>query len=205
MLGKGWDMVRRLLLALTVAVALLAPSVARAQSSAELIAAELDAWWAQQFADRGIAYSSPRLELVTGPGMEFCGQIDVYYSIAGYCSTNRTITISEAFVSPDTVDLLITVLSHEWGHHIQNLTDTGITTTLESELQADCFGGAFIEHATDAGLISPAIGAIALQLTQSAGDVWWAIPYDEAVHGNDSERAEAFMAGLHGGLAACGF
>jgi predicted metalloprotease len=197
-------MVRRFAIALTIVLTLLAPGAARAQTGAELIAADVDAWWAAMFAERGLAYHSPQIEFVSEPGMEFCGTFDVFYAVAGYCSTNQQITISTGLVSPDDVAFLLPLVSHEWGHHIQNLTDTGITTALESELQADCFAGAFAAYAADADLASPALGALALQLTQSAGDVWWQVPFDEAIHGTKADRAIAFMAGLNGGLEACG-
>jgi predicted metalloprotease len=198
-------MLQRLVLAMAVALTLLAPSAARAQSNAELIAADLDAWWRMVFEERGLVYTSPRFEIISEPGVEFCGDIDVYYAIAGYCATSQEITISTGFVSPDAVNVVLTLLSHEWGHHIQNLTDTGITSAFESEQQADCFAGAFIAFATESDWVSPVIGAMALQLTQAAGDVWWQVPFDEAIHGTQTDRAIAFMAGLEGGLEACGF
>jgi predicted metalloprotease len=198
-------MIRRLALALTIALTLLAPSVARAQTSAELIAADLDAFWAQAFAERGLTYTSPQLEIVSTPNTRFCGEIDVFYSVAGYCATNRNIYLSTGIADPNAIMVVLPILSHEWGHHIQNLTDTGISSALESELQADCFAGAFVEYAAESDWISPAISAMALQLTQSAGDVWWQVPFDEAIHGNQSDRALAFMKGQQGGLEACGF
>ena len=61
-------MARRIVLALAIVLTLLAPSVARAQSTADAIAADVDAWWSAEFAARGLAYTSPRLELVSEPG-----------------------------------------------------------------------------------------------------------------------------------------
>ena len=197
-------MARRFVLALAIVLTLLAPSVARAQTAADAIAADVDAWWSAEFAARGLPYTSPRLELVSEPGTEICDFIDVFYAPAGYCSTNQTITVSTGFVSPDNVAVLLPLISHEWGHHIQNLTDTGAYTPLEQELQADCFAGAFIAFAADSDWISPVVAAMALQLTQSAGDVWWEGTFDEAIHGTKADRAIAFMAGQSGGLEACG-
>src|ERR687889_173018 len=197
-------MVRRSALALVIVLALLAPSIAKAQTSADAIAADVDAWWAEQFAARGLEYSSPRLELVSEPGTEFCQFIDVFYAPAGYCATNQEITVSTGFVSPESVNVLLPLLSHEWGHHIQYLTDTGAYTPLEQELQSDCFAGAFIAFAAESEWISPVVAAMALQLTQSAGDVWWEGTSEEAIHGTKADRAIAFMAGQNGGLEACG-
>lgn len=198
-------MLRRLALAAVVALAFFMPTIARAQSAAEEIAADLDAYWAAQFAERGIPYSSPTFRIVDAPGMEFCAGLDVFYAVAGYCSTDNTITVSSGIADPNAVNVVLTLLSHEWGHHIQNLTDTGISSPIDSELQADCFAGAFIQYATESDWVSPVIGALALQLTQSAGDIWWMVPWDEAIHGTQSDRAQAFLTGQNGGLAACGF
>ena len=198
-------MARRFVLALAIFLTLLAPSVANAQIAAEAIAADIDAWWSAEFAARGLAYSSPQLELVSEPGTEFCAGIDVFYAPAGYCATNQEITISTGFVSPDAVAVLLPLLSHEWGHHIQNLTDTGATTILEAELQADCFAGAYMSHAQSIGLVSPEAVSMALSLTQGAGDVWFFLPHDAPAHGNKAERALAFMSGMNGDVADCGF
>ena len=198
-------MARRFVLALAIVLALLAPSVAQAQSTSEAIFAELDAWWATAFAERGLPYSSPQLDLVDAPETSFCGFLDDFFAPAAYCPGSRAITVSTGFVAPDAVTALLTLISHEWGHHIQTLTDTGVTSAIEYELQADCFAGAFIAHATESNLVNPVIGAMALQLSQAAGDVWWAVPFDEAIHGTQSERAIAFLAGQQGGLEACGF
>jgi len=197
-------MARRFVLALAIVLTLLAPSVVKAQTAADAIAADVDAWWNGQLAARVLPYSSPRLELVSEPGTEFCDFIDLFYAPAGYCSTSQTITVSTGFVSPDNVAALLPLISHEWGHHIQNLIDTGASTPMEQELQADCFAGAFIAFAADSDWISPVVAAMALQLTQSAGDVWWEGTSDEAIHGTKADRAIAFMTGQNGGLEACG-
>ena len=198
-------MARRLVLALTIVLTLLTPSVANAQTAAEAIAADIDAWWSAEFAARGLVYSSPQLELVSEPGTEFCAGIDVFYAPAGYCATNQEITISTGFVSPDAVAALLPLLSHEWGHHIQNLIDTGASTPLEQELQADCFAGAYLSHAQSIGIVSPEAVSMALSLTQGAGDVWFFLPHDAPAHGNKAERALAFMTGMNGDVADCGF
>src|SRR3712207_4474682 len=53
--GKGRaSMFKRLAIVLALLVVLLAPGVVRAQSSADLIVADLDAYWSQQLAERGI-------------------------------------------------------------------------------------------------------------------------------------------------------
>jgi predicted metalloprotease len=197
-------MIKRLAVALALLAILLAPNAVRAQSSADLIFADLDVFWSQQLAERGIPYSTPRFKFVDYYGQELCGFLDAYDVIGGYCSPSRTLSLSSQFLDPNYLPGVLTILGHEFGHHIQNTTDTGVSSILEAELQADCFSGAFIRYAVDNEWISPQVGAEAMQLTQMAGDVWWMFPGEPNVHGNQADRVIAYWAGYNGGLEACG-
>ena len=112
-------------------------------------------------------------------------------------------------------------LDDQVGHHVQNLmgvlpriqqAQRAASSEAESnalqvrvELQADCFAGAYMGHAADSGLVSPAAVTQAMQLTQAAGDVWFFLPHDAPAHGTKSERALAFMTGMNGDVTDCGF
>jgi len=179
------------------------PGAVRAQTTVDLIAEALDTYWSAQFADLGLTYYSPRVKEVSAPGMDYCDGFDVYYTPAGFCATNDTITYSDAYGTADDLSWL-PIVAHEWGHHIQYLIDTGASSVSDQEHQADCFAGAFIAYAQDSGDISPVIGTLSLQLTQAAGDIWWLAPGEPMEHGNAAERAIYFLQGLNGGLEACG-
>ncbi|MCA9881218.1 MAG: hypothetical protein KC442_25640, partial [Thermomicrobiales bacterium] len=112
-------MIRKLALVLALVAVLLAPSVVRAQSAADLIVADLDAYWSTQFAERGLPYSSPRFSVVDYPGMEMCGFLDMFDAIGAYCSSGSTLTLSSGYVDPNDIVSVLTILSHEYGHHIQ--------------------------------------------------------------------------------------
>jgi len=195
-----------LLIGLAVAM-LVTPLAAAAQSTVEGVVGDIDAFWAQQFANAGLTYTSPHLVAVDTAMDTDCGPIDPSMSPGAYCAADDTVYYSTAWApdAPGTEILWWTVLSHEWGHHIQWLTDTGVSTVLESELQADCFAGAYMKHAEEEGLVSPAVVTMALSLTQSAGDVWFFLPADAPAHGNKADRALAFMTGMNGGVGDCGF
>jgi predicted metalloprotease len=175
-------MCHRLLVAALALCALVAPLTVSAQTTVDLVVNDIDAFWAQQFANP-------------------------YFSPGAYCAADQTVYYSTAWAPNDPAAEILwwTVLSHEWGHHIQWQVDTGVSTTMEAELQADCFAGAYMSHAEAAGLVSPDSVSMALSLTQSAGDVWFFLPDDAPEHGNKAERALAFMQGLNGGVADCGF
>ena len=200
-------MPRRMLAVALALCALLAPLTVSAQSTIDVVVSDIDAFWAQQFAKAGLTYTSPTLVSIAGPMTTSCGDIDPYYSPGAYCAADQTVYYSTAWAPDDPASEILwwTVLSHEWGHHIQWQVDTGVSTTLEAELQADCFAGAYLSHAESIGLVSPEAVSMALSLTQGAGDVWFFLPTDAPEHGNKAERALAFMTGMNGGVGACGF
>jgi len=200
-------MPRCMLAAALALCALLAPLTVSAQSTIDVVVSDIDAFWAQQFADTGFVYTSPTLVSIDGPMTTSCGNIEPYYSPGAYCAADQTVYYSTAWAPNDPAAEILwwTVLSHEWGHHIQWQVDTGVTTTLQAELQADCFAGAYLSHAQSIGLVSPEAVSMALSLTQGAGDVWFFLPTDAPEHGNKAERALAFMSGMNGGVADCGF
>jgi predicted metalloprotease len=200
-------MPQRLLVMALALCALFAPLTAGAQTTVDLVVNDIDAFWAEQFAYAGLAYTSPTLLPVDGPMSTSCGDIDPSFSPGAYCAADQTVYYSTAWAPNDpTAEILWwTVLSHEWGHHIQWQVDTGVTTAMEAELQADCFAGAYMSHAQAAGLVSPEAVSMALSLTQGAGDVWFFLPDDAPEHGNKAERALAFMTGMNGSVADCGF
>jgi predicted metalloprotease len=200
-------MPRRMLAVALALCALLAPLTVSAQSTIDVVVSDIDAFWAQQFANAGLAYASPTLVSIDGTMTTSCGNIDPYYSPGAYCAADQTVYYSTAWAPNDPAAEILwwTVLSHEWGHHIQWQIDTGVATTLDAELQADCFAGAYLSHAQSIGLVSPEAVSMALSLTQGAGDVWFFLPTDAPQHGNKAERALAFISGMNGGVAGCGF
>lgn len=198
---------QRILVLVLALAAFFAPLGASAQSTVETVVADIDAYWATQFANAGLTYTSPRLVAVDSPLETGCGALDPRFSPGAYCAADQTVYYSLLWAPNDDAGQLVwwTVLAHEWGHHIQWQADTGISTVLESELQADCFAGAFLNYAGDAGIVSPMMLTLAMQLTQSAGDVFFLVPDGGAPHGNGAERALAFMSGMNGAAADCGF
>ena len=168
-------MPHRLLVVALALWALLAPLSAAAQTTIDLVVTDIDAFWAEQFANAGLTYTSPTLLSIDGPMTTDCGDIDPYFSPGAYCAADQTVYYSTAWAPNDAAGEILwwTVLSHEWGHHIQGQVDTGVSTVLDAELQADCFAGAYMSHAQAVGLVSPDAVSTALSLVQSAGDVWF--------------------------------
>jgi predicted metalloprotease len=102
--------------------------------------------------------------------------------------------------------LLGLVLAHEWGHVVQDQTDTTGPTAL-LELQADCFAGAWVRHlqqdATSAIKVHPADLTSALGGYLTFRDPPGTNPTGQGAHGDAFDRVGAFQDGVTGGAQRC--
>ncbi|MPZ23743.1 MAG: hypothetical protein GEU28_09395 [Dehalococcoidia bacterium] len=97
------------------------------------------------------------------------------------------------------------VIAHEWGHAIQARANLGFDAlTILTELQADCFAGAWARWAQDEQeILEPGDldeGVIALYTVRDPIDT----PFtDPGAHGSAFERSNAFSDGFNDGPEAC--
>jgi uncharacterized protein len=115
---------------------------------------------------------------------------------AAYCLDDESITYDVRWLARLYQDRgavgPITVLAHEWGHHIQVLAGEP-KTSKAAELQADCYAGMYLGSLVDRGTIWPADVVDGLAFTSSLGDEpddfsdW----RDPDVHGEANERRQA--------------
>ncbi|WP_124054759.1 KPN_02809 family neutral zinc metallopeptidase [Arcanobacterium ihumii] len=125
----------------------------------------LEVFWQEQLPkETGVRYQTGGLTLYQGSVGTACGTGS---SQTGpfYCPSNATTYIDVSFFNQlkqfganNTSLAQLYILSHEWGHHIQN--QLGILNKIDhrssgesssmvrSELQADCLAGAWIHHAS---------------------------------------------------------
>ena len=101
---------------------------------------------------------------------------------------------------------LALALAHEWGHAIQDQTDTS-GPTIYMEQQADCFAGAWVAHVDSGestrlslrpGNLDTALGGF-LELRDPPGND----PTAEGAHGSAFDRIGAFQDGFNGGAKTC--
>jgi uncharacterized protein len=198
--------------------------------------ASLDTYWTAELPKLGGQYQSPRPTVLftdsTGTG---CGTAS---SATGpfYCPPDTTIYIDTAFFdqlrsqfgSSGGPLAEMYVVAHEWGHHIQNLSgilakaqdgQTGAASnSVRTELQADCFAGAWAAAAsqtTDASgvpflqPITPAQVTDALSAASAVGDdriqeaTQGQVNPEGWTHGSSEQRQRWFQSGYDQGPAAC--
>lgn len=181
----------------------------------------LDMFWAQVFSDWGLEYRPPvdmigvRVPIAeTGCGPITESQIDEIF--AYYCTRDETI-----YYNPNARDDVIEhlgqaawdmVISHEWGHHVQNISGFYVTKSpeifggnysIEHELQADCLSGIFIQEAVALEFFDSRslreVNAMIELAGDSAGTNW----SDVTAHGTVDQRRESFFTGFDDGLRGC--
>lgn len=179
-------------------------------------------YWRAQFEKQGNTYSEPQLVLFRGQTTSACGGAA---GVVGphYCSEDNTIYLDETFFEELTGRLGAEggdvaeayVISHEVGHHVQNLLGSlngseSNAASIATELQADCFAGLWANSLRntsvfEAGEINEAIDAAAAVGDDSIqkktqGDV----QPETWTHGSSADRVSAFNTGYESGtLARC--
>lgn len=184
----------------------------------------IQAFWEDEFAAHGADYLPAQTVLFSGATQAACG----YASAASgpfYCPQDQMVYLDLAFF--DTLEARYGarggpfaeayVLSHEYGHHIQNLLEILDTSNRGSgpqsmsvfiELQADCLAGIWVHHATETGYLEPLTAQEISQSLDAAASVGddriqsqtQGYVYPEAwTHGSSEQRYAALKDGMESG------
>jgi predicted metalloprotease len=165
---------------------------------------EIDQFWFQTFQDARLEYYSPEVVNVTTAMQTPCGAVHPEEENAYYCPDNATIYLLPDWMDEQSLNIgdyaPITIVAHEWGHHIQNLVNADHRDNKAFELQADCLSGVFTAHADASGLLDPGDFLEALSLAIDSGDTSLGLPIDNPdAHGTSEERIKALTRGFGGG------
>jgi predicted metalloprotease len=98
------------------------------------------------------------------------------------------------------------LLGHEYAHGVQVRLGIEFQFSIEQELQADCFAGAYLGDSVRAGRLLLEDGDLdelraGLAAVADDPDQPW---FAENAHGTAEQRTDAFFAGYERSLAACG-
>ena len=185
------------------------PVVTQQASGVEAVMQDIDAYWSISFAAAGKNYVSPRVVDITSGARSSCGYFEPNAGPGFYCPADQTIFISiDWFIYFH--DLIgdfawITILAHEWAHHVQAANGTYVGSGNKFELQADCLAGSYALDASTRGLLEPGDVTEALSISAAGGDLV-GLPQDQpGAHGTSDDRVTAFMRGYLDGFIGCEF
>src|SRR4051794_22312624 len=89
----------------------------------DMVLADIDAFWAGELANLGHDYYSAGTIPVSDVVYSSCGQFGPYDNPAAYCPLDDTVYYSVPLAQDIQTSVgdyaWITVLAHEWGHHVQ--------------------------------------------------------------------------------------
>lgn len=170
----------------------------------------LNDYWNKALSDSNTRYTEPTLVLFRSYTTSSCNGAS---SAAGphYCPTDATIYLDETFFTELKTNLGAKggdvaeayVIAHEVGHHIQNITGAldNSTNSIKTELQADCYAGAWAGSLKDQGIFE--IGEIteAMDAASAVGDdniqnrTEGTVQPESWTHGSSADRVAAFTTG----------
>lgn len=178
-----------------------------ANNLTDMVLADIDAFWAEESARDGFDYYAAGIVPVSDAISSSCGQFGPYDNPAAYCPLDDTVYVSVPLGQDIPATLgdfaWITVLAHEWGHHVQ--VTRGITPeqSIDRELQADCFSGAYAQRARQQGFLQEGDITEAVLISMLSADPAEIGETDEGAHGSSDARVTAFMQGYLGGSSSC--
>jgi uncharacterized protein len=179
--------------------------------------------WQQVFTQNSLTYEPPRLVLFRTATQSLCGTATSQVG-PHYCSLDETIYLDETFfdeltnrfgaIGGDVAEAY--VISHEVGHHVQNQlgtlqqvqSDNSNQSSVQLELQADCFAGVWANSLRDDEVFLPGEIEEAIDAAAAVGDdriqerVTGYVNPETWTHGSSSQRKDWFNRGFESGSAA---
>lgn len=182
--------------------------------------ADLESWWTDQFPK---AYGSDYQPLSGGlfaidqstdaRGIPCATSADISELLnnAFYCPTSDAVVWDQGDFMPSLANAygdftVAVVVAHEWGHAIQERAQFSAPSVI-TELQADCFAGAWTKHVSDGesdrfsittdDLDTALTGILALR------DAPGGAADDAQAHGSGFDRVGAFQDGFESGVTRC--
>ena len=167
-------------------------------------------FWAKTFAANGQQFRPIRRVFPYTPGDgSTCAGEPLEANNASYCPSDDDIGFDQRWLASMYRRLgdafVYYLFGHEYGHAIQARLGAQPEYTIQGELQADCYAGAYMAGEIKAGNLQLETGDVqellaALKAVGDPPDVPW---FDAQAHGTPEQRTEAFGRGFDQGLTAC--
>jgi hypothetical protein len=189
------------------------------ESFAGAVLGSTNDFWKSALANTSTVYTEPTLVLFRGYTTSGCSGAN---SASGphYCPLDNTIYLDETFFTELTSKLGAKggdvaeayVIAHEVGHHVQNILGEldSNTDSVNIELRADCYAGAWAGSIKDAGIFELNEITEAIDAAAAVGDdniqarTQGEIRPESWTHGSSADRVKAFMTGYErGDYRAC--
>lgn len=168
---------------------------------------DIDAFWAEEFAANGNEYYAAGAIPVSEEMYSSCGNFGPYDNPAAFCPLEDAVYYSvplSADINTTIGDFAwITVLAHEYGHHVQLVLGIEHANSIDRELQADCFAGAYARRALAKGFLQEGDVTEAVVMNVMGGDPIEMDEYADNAHGSSDYRVTAFMEGYFNGSTVC--
>jgi predicted metalloprotease len=182
--------------------------------------------WAGIFQQEGRPYTRAKLVIFRGQTNAGCGGVADASTGPFYCPEDQKVYIDLDFwdelrrFGGSTADFAQAyVLAHELGHHVQNLMGTMTKVqrleqqepgqrnhlSVETELQADCYGGVWANSAQKRGIVDPGDVDAALSAVAAVGDdhlqkmSGHGVSPESWTHGSSAQRQMWFKKGFESG------
>ena len=182
--------------------------------------AAVQAYWRREFRDlygeRYIPVPAARV-IAAEPGVKLptCQGHRLTYQDAEqnafYCFDDNFVVYDDAELFPQLYEdfgsfAIALVLAHEWGHAIQDRAGNDNEPTINQELQADCFAGAWTDDQSGRSTrpnLEPGDLEASLAAMLSFRDQPGTSADDPSAHGSAFDRVSAFQEGFESGPERC--
>jgi hypothetical protein len=170
----------------------------------------VEQYWTAQFAANGRSFEPVKEVYPYTPGDgSSCAGTPNAANNAFYCVPDDDISFDSDFVSRryDALGdaLVYYLIGHEYAHAVQARLNIKHQYTIDQELQADCFAGAYLGDQIRAKVLVIEDGDISELLAglRSVGDPAGTPWFDPRAHGSAEQRIRAFGLGFDDSLDAC--